>query len=124
MVLFSQTSCGQAGPSRGQSIRSRVAMASTLDRLGLDDTIRMIDFRWRVASAGKQHPLRKRHRGPFRHSAGIAREIITLAGNAVLLASWENRKGEQPDFEEAAESVVRRFSGLRKRHERRSLFPR
>jgi general secretion pathway protein A len=94
MVLFSQDELRvKLAHPRGQSIRSRIAMASTLDRLGLEDTQRMIDFRWRVASAGKQHPFEEAAvEGLFRNSAGIAREIITLAGNALLLAFLREQK--------------------------------
>ena len=41
-----------------RNFRSRISMASTLDKMGLDEVTQMIDFRWRVASGTR---LNQRH---------------------------------------------------------------
>lgn len=94
MVLFSQDELrARLAHPRGRSFRSRVAMASTLDRLGLEDAQKMLDFRWRVASGGNQHPFaHEAITAIFEHSAGIPREINILADNALLLAYLKNTK--------------------------------
>ena len=104
MVLFSQDELRvKLAHPRGRSIRSRIAMASTLDRLGLEDTKKMIDFRWRVASAGGQHPFEPAAiKALYKHSEGIPRETNTLAGNALLLAFLEKQKAVSGQIVEEA----------------------
>ena len=94
LVLFAQEELRvKLAHPRGRSIRSRVAMASTLDRLGLEETERMIDFRWRVASGGQQHPfVEEAVSALFEHAGGIPREINILADNALLLAYLQGQK--------------------------------
>ncbi len=88
MVLFAQEELrAKLAHPRGKSIRSRVAMASTLDRLGPDEMGSLIDFRWRVASAGGQHPFEEAAiTSLLRHSQGVPREINILADNSLLLS--------------------------------------
>ena len=88
MVLFAQDELrAKLAHPRGRSFRSRVAMASTLDRLSLEDTQKMLAFRWQVASGGKQHPFAyEAITTIFKHSNGIPREVNILADNSLLLA--------------------------------------
>ena len=88
IVLFAQDELRlKLAHPRGRSIRSRIAMASTLDRLGLEETERMIAFRWQVASGGNPHPFQPEAlTALFKHAQGIPREVNTLADNALLLA--------------------------------------
>jgi len=52
VVLFAQDELRlKLAHPRGRSFRSRIAMASTLDRLAPEEIEKMIDFRWQVASA-------------------------------------------------------------------------
>jgi len=56
MVLFSQDELRlKLAHARGRSFRSRIAMASTLDRLAPQEVEKMVDFRWQVASGGQSH---------------------------------------------------------------------
>lgn len=58
MVLFAQDELRvKLAHARGRSFRSRIAMASALDRLGLEETRKMIVFRWQVASGGAPQKL-------------------------------------------------------------------
>jgi general secretion pathway protein A len=94
MVLFAQDELRvKLAHPRGKSLRSRIAMASTLDRLGLEETEKMIDFRWRVASGGNTHPFEAGALETiFKHAEGIPREINTLADNSLLLAFLKQTK--------------------------------
>jgi type II secretory pathway predicted ATPase ExeA len=89
--------------SRARSFRARIVMASTLDKLGPNDLEQMIDFRWRVASAGSDHPfdalaITKLHD----FSAGSPREATILADNSLLLAHIRTQKRVTADIVEAA----------------------
>ncbi len=117
LVLFGQNELRpKLNHPRAHNFRSRIVLASTLDKLGPGETEQMIDFRWRVASGGQEHP--------FEHdailalherAAGSPRETAILADNALLLAyirkqhrigadvieiAWQERKanlyGEPP----------------------------
>jgi len=94
MVLFAQDELrAKLAQPRGRSFRSRIAMASTLDRLGLEDTCKMIDFRWRVASGGNEHPFEADAlKAIFKHAEGIPREVNILADNSLLLAFLKRSK--------------------------------
>ena len=94
MVLFAQDELrAKLAQPRGRSFRSRVAMASTLDRLGLEDARKMVDFRWRVASGGNQHPFEGAAvEAIYKHAEGIPREINILADNSLLLAFLKQSK--------------------------------
>jgi len=104
VVLFAQDELrAKLAHPRGRSLRSRVAMASTLDRLGLEETARMIDFRWRVASAGQQHPFEEEAIAAlFQHAGGIPREMNILADNALLLAYLQGQKSVTREVVEEA----------------------
>jgi general secretion pathway protein A len=40
-----------------RNFKSRIVMASTLEKLAVDDLADLIDFRWRAASGNKKHPF-------------------------------------------------------------------
>jgi general secretion pathway protein A len=88
MVLFTQDELRlKLAHPRGRSFRSRIAMASTLDRLAPGEIEKMIDFRWQVASGGNSHPFEPAAvRSIFEHSNGIPRAANMLADNTLLLA--------------------------------------
>jgi len=88
LVLFAQDELRlRLAHSRGRSFRSRIAMASTLDRLAPQEIEKMVSFRWQVASGGNPHPFEPGAlRVMFEHSAGIPREANILADNSLLLA--------------------------------------
>jgi len=94
MVLFSQDELRlKLAHARGRSFRSRIAMASTLDRLAPQEVEKMVDFRWQVASGGQSHPFdQSAVRKIFEHSKGIPRKANILADNALLLAYLKKRK--------------------------------
>ena len=104
LVLFTQDELRlKLAHPRGRSFRSRIAMASTLDRLGLEETEKMIDFRWRVASGGNPSPFAPEAvQALFQHAQGIPREVNTLADNALLLAFLKESKTVTCDIVEAA----------------------
>ena len=114
LVLFAQDELRvKLAHARGRSLRSRIAMASTLDRLGLEETGKMIDFRWRVASAGGQHPFASDAIAAlFKHAEGIPREVNILADNSLLLAFLKEQKSVTSQIVEEA---------ARERHE--TLYP-
>jgi general secretion pathway protein A len=70
-----------------RNFRSRIAMASTLEKLSLDELKAMIKFRWEVASGGGQHPFTEDAITTiFQYSEGMPREANILADNSLLLA--------------------------------------
>ncbi len=94
LVLFAQDELRlKLVHSRGRSFRSRIAMASTLDRLAPDEIRKMIDFRWQVASGGNPHPFEPEAlRAIFEYSQGMPREANILADNSLLLAYLRKTK--------------------------------
>ena len=94
MVLFSQDELRlKLAHARGRSFRSRIAMASTLDRLAPQEVEKMVDFRWQVASGGQPHPFEPRAvQKIFEHSQGIPRRANILADNSLLLAYLKKRR--------------------------------
>lgn len=109
LVLFAQEDLrSKLAHPRAHNFRSRVVMASTLDRLGPRDLAQMIDFRWRVASGGDEHPFEAAAiESIYAHSGGTPREATILADNALLLAYLRKRKRVAADVVEAAASERR-----------------
>lgn len=103
LVLFAQEELrGKLSHARARNFRSRIVMASTLDKLGPQDMAQMIDFRWRVASGGQEHPFEAAALTKlYDYSAGSPREITILADNALLLAHLRNLKRITPEIVEA-----------------------
>jgi type II secretory pathway predicted ATPase ExeA len=68
-------------------------MASTLERLALDELRSMLKFRWEVASGGGQHPFSEEAIAAiFHHAQGMPREANILADNALLSAFYEKQQ--------------------------------
>jgi len=93
LVLFAQEDLrDRLAHPRARSFRSRIVMASTLERLSPKETEDMIAFRWHVASGGASHPFETRAlRAIFEHSQGVPREACILADNSLLLAYYRKK---------------------------------
>src|SRR5207249_2610602 len=83
VVLFAQEELrGKLAHARARNLRSRIVMASTLERLSAQEVADMVRFRWSVASGGGEHPFTEEALDAlFRHSQGIPREAAILADN-------------------------------------------
>lgn len=94
LVLFAQEELRNTlARPRLKNFRSRIVMASTLERLSLDELKAMLKFRWEVASGGGQHPFTEEAEAAiFEHSEGMPREANILADNALLLAFYKKQK--------------------------------
>ena len=94
IVLFAQEDLrSKLAHPRGRNFRSRIVMASTLDRLGPGDLAQMVDFRWRVASGGQEHPFETEAiEALYDYSGGTPREAAILADASLLLAFLEKEK--------------------------------
>jgi general secretion pathway protein A len=94
LVLFAQEDLRvKLAHPRARNFRSRIVMASTLDRLSAPDLAQMIDFRWRVASGGQDHPFEQEAiQSLFEHSGGTPREATILADSSLLLAFLKKEK--------------------------------
>jgi general secretion pathway protein A len=106
LVLFAQEELrGRLAHPMARNLRSRIVMASTLDRLGPQELEQMISFRWQVASGGNTHPFEPAAlRALFEHSAGVPREANILADNSLLLTFLnEEKKVTRPLVEQVAE---------------------
>lgn len=126
VVLFSQEELrAKLAHARGRSLRSRIAMASTLDPLSPGEAEKLIDFRWRVASGGKEHPFSPEAvQALVREAGGNPRELNILADNALLLAFLKESKAVSAEIvQEAARERRETLRPGRGGHERRSLRP-
>lgn len=86
-----------------RNFRSRVSMASTLDKMGINEITEMIDFRWRVASGNQSHPFTQDAiQSIFAHSDGIPREACIIADNALLLAFLQRKTAIEKEIVEIA----------------------
>jgi type II secretory pathway predicted ATPase ExeA len=86
-----------------RNFRSRVSMASSLDRMGFAEVDEMIDFRWRVASGNQTHPFTPEAlQSIYVHSEGIPREACVLADNSLLLAFLQRKPVIERDIVEIA----------------------
>lgn len=94
LVLFAQEELRNTlSRPRLRNFRSRIVMASTLERLSSDELRAMMKFRWEVASGGAQHPFTDEAvRAIFNHSAGMPREANIVADNALLLAYHKRQR--------------------------------
>jgi general secretion pathway protein A len=88
LVLFAQDELrNKLSHPSVKNFRSRIAMASTLDRVGIDELKQMVEFRWLVASGRKDHPFTSDAiEALFFYSEGIPREACIIADNALLAA--------------------------------------
>jgi general secretion pathway protein A len=86
-----------------RNFRSRVSMASSLDRMGFTEVDEMIDFRWRVASGNQTHPFTPDAlQSIYIHSEGIPREACVLADNSLLLAFLQKKPVIEKEIVEIA----------------------
>jgi general secretion pathway protein A len=117
LVLFAQEELRETlARRRLRNFRSRIAMASTLEKLSLEELKAMLKFRWEVASGGAQHPFTEEAMATiFQHSEGMPREANILADNALLLAY--HKKQKQIDKELAQKVVDDRKLNLEARKE-------
>jgi general secretion pathway protein A len=94
LVLFAQEELRMTlSKPKQRNFRSRIAMASTLDRLSLDELQAMLKFCWEVATGGLAHPFTQgAAEAIFQHSQGMLREANILADNALLLAFYNRQK--------------------------------
>ena len=78
---------------QARNFKSRIAMASTLDRIGVEELRQMVDFRWRVASGNQDHPFHPDAIDAlYVASGGTPREACIIADNALLLAFLSGEK--------------------------------
>src|ERR687886_2635555 len=86
-----------------RNFRSRISMASSLDKMGIPEISEMIDFRWRVASGNQQHPFTPEAIESISlHSEGIPREACIIADNSLLLAFLQKKQVIDKDIVEIA----------------------
>ena len=104
LVLFAQEELrGKLAHPRARNFRSRIVMASTLDRLGSRDVAQMVDFRWRVASGGEEHPFEPAAvQAIYEYAQGTPREANILADNSLLLSYLRRQKRVARDIVELA----------------------
>jgi type II secretory pathway predicted ATPase ExeA len=115
VVLFAQEELRvKLAHAKGRNLRSRIVMASTLERLSAQEIADMVAFRWSVASGGAKHPFSEEAlQALYEHSAGMPREATILADNALLLGFYH----QQPTITQQAviEAAEDRSSSLARR---------
>lgn len=119
LVLFAQEELRDtlARPAL-KNFRSRVVMASTLEKLSLDELRKMIAFRWSVASGGGEHPFSDDAlKAVFDSADGMPRETAILCDNSVVLAFIEGKR--QIDVDVVTRVVADRQKNLARRRESR-----
>jgi general secretion pathway protein A len=87
VVLFAQEELRvKLAHARARNLRSRIVLASSLERLGPEEVAAMVAFRWSVASGGRKHPFSvEALRELADLSEGIPRQVAILADNALVL---------------------------------------
>jgi hypothetical protein len=86
-----------------RNFRSRVSMASTLEKMGLNEITEMIDFRWRVASGNQTHPFTADAiQSIYDHSDGVPREACVIADNSLLLTFLQKKTTIEKEIVETA----------------------
>ncbi len=86
-----------------RNFRSRVSIASTLEKMGCAEITEMIDFRWRVASGNQNHPFTPDAlQSIYLYSGGIPREACVIADNSLLLAFLQKKPIIEKDIVEIA----------------------
>jgi MSHA biogenesis protein MshM len=104
VVLFAQEELrAKLAHARARNLRSRIVMASTLERLSAQELAETLAFRWGVASAGGMHPFTEEGlQALFDHSDGNPREATILADNALLLGFYRKTTSIDRAIVEAA----------------------
>ena len=115
LVLFAQEELRDTlARPKLRNFRSRIAMASTLERLGLEELEAMLKFRWEVASGGAAHPFTPEAiQAIFEYSEGMPREANILADNALLLAFYQKQR--QIEREQVEQVAADRWENLTRR---------
>ena len=115
LVLFAQEELRDTlARPKLRNFRSRIAMASTLERLGLEELEAMLKFRWEVASGGAAHPFtHDAIQAIFDYSEGMPREANILADNALLLAYYQKQR--QIQREQVEQVAADRWENLSRR---------
>ena len=117
VVLFAQDELRtKLSHTRGRNLRSRIVLASTLERLSGEEIADALAFRWSVASGGKQHPFSPEALAAlYEYSDGILREATILADN-VLQWGYYNRQAliDRPTVEAVAADRQRSLGGKRR----------
>jgi general secretion pathway protein A len=87
VVLFAQEELrAKLAHARARNLRSRIVLASTLERLTANELADMLAFRWQVASGGGVHPFTPDAlQVLYEQSQGVPREATILADNSLLL---------------------------------------
>jgi MSHA biogenesis protein MshM len=114
VVLFAQEELREKlAHRRARNLRSRIVMASTLERLTGEEIGEMLAFRWNVASGGGQHPFSPGALEALaEYSSGIPREATILADNALLLGFYKQlTKIDRQTVQQAAADRVRSLDG-------------
>jgi general secretion pathway protein A len=104
VVLFAQDELRtKLAHARARNLRSRIVLASTLERLTPAQMADTLEFRWNVASGGGQHPFTPEAlEALWEHSAGVPREATILADNALLLGFFGQQAQIDRDLVEKA----------------------
>jgi general secretion pathway protein A len=104
VVLFAQEELRlKLAHAKARNLRSRIVLASTLERLTHQEIAEMVSFRWQVASGGKQHPfLQDALAALAEHAEGVPREATILADNSLLLGYYRKRPVIDKDIVEGA----------------------
>src|SRR3712207_6729387 len=119
VVLFAQDELrNKLAHARGRNLRSRIVMASTLERLSSHELAETLIFRWSVASGGGQHPFTEDAlQALFEHSGGIPREATILADNALLLGFYRKQAAiDRQVVEDAAADRQNSLAGKEASH--------
>lgn len=109
LVLFAQDELRtKLAHARARNLRSRIVLASTLERLSQQELAETLAFRWSVASAGGTLPFSEEAlHALYEHSEGVPREATILADNSLLLGFYGKQKLiERQTVEEAAADRV------------------
>ncbi len=104
VVLFAQEELrAKLAHARARNLRSRIVMASTLERLTATEVADMVTFRWSVASGGQPHPFTPEALSALAElSDGIPRDATILADNTLLLGFYQEQPSIGPDLVKAA----------------------
>jgi general secretion pathway protein A len=104
VVLFAQEELrSKLAHARARNLRSRIVLASTLERLTPEEVGEMVAYRWSVASGGGAHPFAPAALTALaEHSEGIPREAAILADNALLLGLYQKKSIIDGEVVEAA----------------------
>jgi general secretion pathway protein A len=115
VVLFAQEELrAKLAHARGRNLRSRIVMASTLERLTAREVADLVAFRWSVASGGGKHPFSDAAlRALAELGEGMPRDTTILADNALLLGYNRQQQNIGSDLVQAAAADRQRSLGGR-----------